>query len=271
MKQYTYIDAENNLSRRVEENYDEITWEQVRPIVMNIWEWYMKRFGWTSQEIIEEYQKQKCEIREIAEFEYLTTGTVERYPGAVKIKERVAHMKVSVKGKEEWILCDQCLVKSQYKNVAGRKVLEGLLMKYFPFLKEDVFYKEEIGDVDMSEIKVKEIVPFIENMTMEDLSRMTYYKWNELKKRIVKKKEIKRKIFNVYFDDDGKYCLFIDSSKLAVYIDLESLFKRDFDEILNKDRIAQNMFIAKLSPEEQKERIEHPAIMRIKRYCEEGE
>lgn len=271
MKQYTYIDAENNLSRKVEENYDEITWEQVRPIMMNIWEWYMKRFGWTSQEIIEEYQKKQCRISDIVEFEYLPTGTEERYHNVVKIKERVAQMKVSVERRKEWILCDQCLVKSQYRDVAGRKVLKGLLMKYFPFLKEDVFYKEEIGDVDMSEIKVKEIVPFIENMTMEDLSRMTYHKWNELKKKIAKKKEIKREIFNIYFDNDGKFCLFIKSSELAVYIDLESLLNRDFDEILSKDRLVQNTFIAKLSPEKQKERIEHPAIMRIKRYCEEGE
>lgn len=271
MKQYTYVDAENNLSRKVEENYDKITWEQVRPIVMNIWEWYMKRFGWTFQEIIEEYQKKQCRISDIVEFEYLPTGTEERHHNVVKIKEGVAHMKRNVGGKKEWILCDQCLVVSQYRNVAGRKVLEGLLMKYFPFLKEDVFYKKEIGDEDMSEIKVKEIVPFIENMTMEELSRMTYYKWNELKKKIVKKKEIKRKIFDVYFDDNGKYCLFIKSSELAVNIDLESLLNQDFDGILNKDRLVQNMFIAKLSPEKQKERIEHPAIMRIKRYCEEGE
>ena len=141
MKQYTYIDAENNLSRRVEENYDEITWEQVRPIVMNIWEWYIKRFGWTFQEIIEEYQKKQCRIRDIVEFEYLPTGMEERYYNVVKIKERVAQMKASVEGRKEWILCDQCLVESQYRNVMGREVLEGLLMKYFPFLKEDVFYK----------------------------------------------------------------------------------------------------------------------------------
>lgn len=271
MKQYTYLDAERNLSKRVEENYNEITWEQVRPIVINIWEWYMKKFGWMSQEIIEEYQKKKCKIREIAEFEYLQTGTAEYYPWAVKIKEGVAKMKVSVGRKVEWILCDQCLKESPYKGVASGKALEGMLMKYFPFLKEDIFYKEEMGDADMSEIGVKEIIPFIENMTMEELSRMSCSEWDGLKEKIVKKKKIKRKIFNIYFNDDGKFCLFINSSELAVYIDLESLFKQDFDEILNKDRLAQRWFIEKLSPEKQKERIEHPAIMRIKRYCEEGE
>lgn len=260
MEQVSHLEPVMNLSERVKEDYSELTWENVRPIISRMWEWWKEKFRLNTQDIIDRYIKTECKVRDIAKFDYIPSDV--DYSGyAVKFKENVANIRIKVGRKEKWVPCDQCLKETDYSSLANKKVLNVLLMEKFPFLNEDMFYEVEETEVDLSKKKVKDLIKQIGDMTIEELRNSESF-------GVIKLKERKQK-FEIYFDEKGKHCLFIHTGKISTYIDIESLLNRNFEEIIKEDKKVNGLFTNELTQEEQGKRNGSPLLRRIKEYCEE--
>lgn len=274
MEQYTYQDSIRNLDRRVSENFSEITWKQIRPIVKLVWSQYLQ-IGWTLDEIIEEYKRMNIDVSSVCKFDYIPNKDLEKYEKdkyRVLVRQSVAKMYCSwVEGQDKYVWCDQTLTNGSYVSVDAKKVAEELLMKKFPFFKEDVFYEmKKVNDVKaIYETPVRNLIDCIGDMTVEELKAITTTKLLKIARdKAVKEKSMPK--FAVYFEKSGKPDMFLETNYLSFRIGLEELSNKDWDAIVNFDSVSQSLYYDSLSKEQQMARLNNSMVQRVKEYCLTG-
>lgn len=259
MKQFRETSDNSNLDRYVCENYHEISFDFIKPIIEKAWEKYMKLFGWTIDEIVDAYRKTKSDIGGIVSFNYEDSRRENKFitkPRCAKIVVRSSSGKV-----KNYIECDQTVVKSSYFGTFSKSALTYLVVKRFPFLSE--LKKEEKKSMYVNSYlrdkKISEIPEEYRDKTLAEL----YSCYDRIEVTEVVDE------FSVYFEEnwDNPF-FFVECPKLSFIVDFKGLIEKDFDKIVEKDRSMQEMFIKKLTIEEMEERLNNRGMQMIREYCE---
>lgn len=274
MKQY-YFKSEtiHNLKDRVSEDYSVLTWEYVLPIIKGIWKMYMDNAGVRLEDIIEAYKNNNRDIYGSVAFDYRPCSSEIKETYGMLHKENVSLMKVGEDkhGNPIYAPCDQYLVASDYFSVDANKVVMDVLKKTFPFLDEDVFYREkELEYNDLSDMKVKDIIDIIGDWSIGSLTKEKLEKDKEIFERIKKTKKVREPLWKAYFSGYDTHLFIGEGGCISVLVDLKLLKERNYDEIISKDYDIQKWFIDELSEEKKRSRISNPMMDRIKQYCLTG-
>lgn len=283
MKQYKHSEVTNNFTESVREDFSQISWEMVKPLLKHKWQTYIDLMEWDIDHIVELYQSLGYRIQDICDFDYEPNAQQEYYQtnqAFLLVKPNVAksyneHVSKKV-GYNVYTWYDQYVTLTNYHGVSSKEVLKALILESFPFFKESVFYKP---------VEVKKDFSYLEYFTLEELAEMDAFKAmtaaqfkrmfdSQIIELIPDNKMVQNKpLFSVYFNESNETCnlsLFVETNNIAVIVPLEALKNRNIDFIESNDYTSQKMFLDKLSPMERGERISNPPMERIKEYCTNG-
>ena len=274
MKQYNFTsETIHNLKDKVSEDYSVLTWEYVSPIINGMWKAYIDNAGVSPGDIIDSYKDKERDIYGSVSFDYRPCSSERRDAFGILHKENISLMKAGKDrhGNPIYVPCDQYLVPSDYFSVDANKVVMDVLKKTFPFLNDDVFYKEEELEYnDLFDMKVKDIVDIIGDWSIGSLMKDKISGNKEILKRAKKTKKVRNPLWKAYFSECDTNIFISDGDFLSVLVDLKLLRERNYDEIINEDYCRQKWFIEKLSEETKERRINNPMMDRIKEYCLTG-
>lgn len=258
MKQFKETYNKSNLDRYVGENYHEVDFDFVKPIIEERWKGYMNLFGWSIDEVLDAYQKTKSDISGLVQFDYVPSKEDNKFV----TKPMCAKIVIEHKGKKnEYITCDQRIVASSYFGTFSKNALTYLVVKRFPFLSE--LRKEERKKMYvcnyLQDKRVSEIPEEYRDRTLKDL----YSCYDKIEVTEVVDE------FSIYFNDHGeRLYFFMKYPKLSFIINFEDLINKDFNGIVEKDHSMQEVFIKMLTNEETEERLNSRGMRMIREYCE---
>ena len=259
MKQFQETESRSNLDVYVCENYHEVSFDFIKPIIKEAWKRYIKLFGWTIDEIVDAYRKTKSDISGLIWFDYIPSKDGNKFvtkPRCAKIVIRTNNGKI-----KDCIECDQRVVRSSYFETFSKNALTYLVVKRFPFLSE--LKKEEKKSMYMctylQDKKISEIPEEYKDRTLKEL----YSCYDKV--------EVTEVVdgFSVYFNDysDNLY-FFVECPKLSFIVDFKALLDKNFNEIVEIDHSMQSMFIKKFTDKEVEERLNSRGMRMIREYCE---
>lgn len=274
MKQYDFkSETTHNLKDKVSEDYSVLTWEYISPIISGMWKGYIDNAGVSLEDIIDSYKKNNCDIYGSVTFEYIPCSLEGKWNFGILHKANVSSMKTGKDkyGNPIYTPCDQYIIRSDFFSVDANKVVMDVLKKTFPFLDEDVFYREkELEYNDLSDMKVKDIIDIIGDWSIGSLTKEKLEKDKEILEKIKKTKKVREPLWKAYFSESDTHIFIGEGGCISVLVDLKLLRERNYDGIINKDYDIQKWFIDKLSEEKKERRINNPMMDRIKEYCLTG-
>lgn len=274
MKQYDFkSETIHNLKDKVSEDYSALTWEYISPIISWMWKGYIDNAGVSLEDIIDSYKDKERDIYGSVSFDYRPCSSERNYNFGILHKENVSLMKAGKdrSGNPIYVPCDQYIVPSDYFSVDANRVVMDVLKKTFPFLDEDVFYREkEFEYNDLSDMKVKDIIDIIGDWSIGSLTKEKLEKDKEILEKIKKTKKVREPLWKAYFSRYDTHLFIGEGGCISVLVDLKLLKERNYDEIISKDYDIQKWFIDKLSEEKKRSRISNPMMDRIKKYCLTG-
>lgn len=294
MKQYGAVETNRNLAYYFPENFENVTWEMLKPIIEKIWENQINTFGFTLDEIIDTYQRLGFKFRDVAEYEYISQGSRDMikqlYPWYIHLEDKRAFANIPIKQgrkildyKQERM--DVYLCEYQYRDVAANKVFRDLFLAKYPFLKdEDLFKVSEMEkvyycDVLFDDLKDEELEIFFKGKTLKDIA--CHLSTNPNYMKLYAKKEVENSLVKCYFDSS---IFFIDCDKEgkldkekkwnevapALLIPYKDFAERNFQGILNACNNRKDIVWSRYTEEAVKKYHNNPILDRLEKWCKEG-
>lgn len=247
MKQVIYTNGKiENLDRKVNENYNELTENQILQVISYMWKKHIEMFGFTPKQIYNAYKKLGISVDSIVQFEYFPKDTPLK--GIVLIKEDVAYN--VPKKRKDLCLLSQYIAPYSYFNVSANKVFEKLFFDKYPELDKEPFVWYETKSVNIEDLlnkKISDILEFKELTLREIIKILT--KKDEISNYL--NQEIKRRNIHTYFDSDLIFLSYRAKDNIhrtiTYNIKIESFVNGNIDKIIEYDEISNQYFLNSLS------------------------
>lgn len=213
MKQFEYIESNNNLDRYVSININDYTKLDLFPAYRSEFEKMMRLFKIGDMELTSLLDKMGVRNDELVDVEFFPSGQEHN----LILKTKVAYTARKYVGKKwrEPYLVDACAVMGQYIEVTSRKVFDNMLKERYPFLVK------KIKDTEVKNFSCKRLEELWNDERLRDKTV------RELMSGVLDDVIIDKWIMIAYYDSNKISLGFFDTEAGKMFINVDAMIEGD--------------------------------------------